>query len=68
VAAFIEIIPAILFIYLIIIKRKEMKYINPNNSFRNRFNKPLSVYVNWAAYDELSDNVRLNRANCPGTV
>ena len=36
-----------------------MKYINPNNSFRNRFNKPLSVYVNWAAYDELSDNVRL---------
>ncbi len=36
-----------------------MKYISPNNSFQNRFNKPLSVYVNWAAYDELSDNVRL---------
>jgi hypothetical protein len=36
-----------------------MEYIKPNNSFRNRFNRPLSVYVNWAAYDELSDNVRL---------
>lgn len=36
-----------------------MEYINLNNSFRNRFNRPLSVYVNWAAYDELSDNVRL---------
>ena len=36
-----------------------MEHINPNKSFRNRFNKPLSVYVNWAAYDELSDNVRL---------
>jgi hypothetical protein len=36
-----------------------MECINPDNSFRKRFNRPLSVYVNWAAYDELSDNVRL---------
>jgi hypothetical protein len=45
-----------------------MEYIKPNNSFRNRFNRPLSVYVNWAAYDELSDNVRLTERNCPGAV
>jgi len=36
-----------------------MQHIKPNNSFHNRFNQPLSVYINWAAYDELSDNVRL---------
>ncbi len=27
--------------------------------YRNRFSKPVSVYANWAAYDELSDNIRL---------
>jgi hypothetical protein len=25
----------------------------------NRFSRPVSIYANWAAYDELSDNIRL---------
>ncbi|MGK7395408.1 MAG: hypothetical protein ACNS62_12600 [Candidatus Cyclobacteriaceae bacterium M3_2C_046] len=33
-----------------------------NLSFRQRITKPVSVYINWAAYDELSDNIRLNEA------
>ena len=33
-----------------------------NLSFRQRLAKPVSVYINWAAYDELSDNIKLNEA------